>query len=190
MWIRGLFGLALAGLLLAPGLSKADSERSYPTRAAAQLTRGIMNVAAAPWEVPVNMYKEQQRADDAGANYGGQGAAILTGTLTGAGFSVLRVLVAASEIVTFAIPNGPWMKPANPNLLLETFGPPSPHSFFRLARRPADMPRQQRRFWASTGGDDNDFYHDRFDCAAQTLRNGLFNACMERRGWLRTTADH
>ena len=169
--LRALTILALMGLLTTPGL--ASAERDYPARAAGQLGRGIMNLVASPWEVPVNMLKEQQRADDDGSNYVGQGAAVLRGTFLGIGYMVSRLLVGTAEILTFPLPTRPFMKPANPNVLLETLGPPSSYSFFRLQRRGAQLPRQQRRFWTRAGEDDEVFYDDRWDCAAELHTRSL-----------------
>ena len=108
---------------------------------------------------------------------------------TGTGYAVCRVLTGAFETVTFLVPTNPLMKPASPMLVLEAWGPPSPHSFFRLAKRPADTPRQQKRFWHTQGRTDDSFYEDRFECSSETVANGMFNLCMEKRGWKRSRAE-
>jgi putative exosortase-associated protein (TIGR04073 family) len=189
MVTRSLPVLTLAGLLLFAGLADASSGRSYGVRAAEKLARGIVNVIASPLEIPVNAYKEQQRARDARVNIVGEGAALLTGTFTGIGYTGIRLLVAAAEIVTFPIATEPLLDPPAPNLFIETFGPPIPYGFVRQARG-GEIPLTQRRLWKKAGASEADYYVDRYDCAAKTLRNGRFNQCLEERGWTRTDEDY
>ncbi len=187
---RSLCGLLIVGLLGTPAAAFGDASRSYPVRVVAQLARGLTNAAASPLELMGNMYKEQQRAHDSGANVMGEFAGVLTGTFTGVAYTLTRVLVAAGEIATFPIPTQPWMHPATPDIFFERLGPPSPHGPFRLARRDGQTPRYEPRFWQKTGASEGDWYRDRYDCARQTLRNGLFNACLEARGWQRSAQEY
>ena len=184
MSIRTLSGLIAAGLLaFSNPAAAADADRSYPVNVAAKLSRGVVNIVGSPLEIAVNAYKQQQIAHDAGASIIAEGAALLSGTFSGIGFTTARILTAAVELISFPIPTPPLMEPVIPRLLVETIGPPGPNGFFRAARRGGEAPRRSRNDWNRSGAGDDDFYADRWECASDTLRSGLFNQCLEARGW-------
>ncbi len=116
------FVLVLALLIAAPSIASAapDADRAYPVRILWKLGRGFQNLAAAPVEIPVNMFKEAEGAKLAGDNVGGVLVGYFAGTFTGIGYMFARVGVGLFDVFTFPWPTQPVMEPATPDRFIET----------------------------------------------------------------------
>jgi putative exosortase-associated protein (TIGR04073 family) len=116
--------LAIALLLLGP--ATAHAERAYPVQVAWKFARGIANLALAPVEVPVNAYKEGNRAYLDGGNLAEQSMGLFTGTISGLGYTGARIGVGLFDLVTFPVPSRPVMRPGAPHTFLEVVLTESP----------------------------------------------------------------
>lgn len=112
----------LAFLIAATSVASAEptADRSYPVRALWKLGRGLNNLAGAPSEIPVNMFKEAEGAKHAGDNFGGVVVGGFVGTFTGIGYTFARLGVGLFDVFTFPWPTQPVMQPATPDGFIET----------------------------------------------------------------------
>lgn len=92
--IAGLKGLALLGLILFLPLP-AEAGVDYSVEISQKFGRGLLNVLSAPLEIPCTMRDDVK---DRG------GAGTVTGFFRGLAFFSRRVLVGATEVMTFVIP--------------------------------------------------------------------------------------
>ena len=178
--------LAAALLLVAvPASADHHGERSYPLDVSHKLARGVANIFWAPVEIPVNIYKESVRAADGRTGWGQRGNAFFKGLFDGIGFMAARYVVGVVDIVSFPVPTPPIMQPSAPHSLADTVGHGGREGIFSVQGRYSKNPHKSRLDWKKDGADDEDYYHDRFDCARRTLYNGYFDDCMEDLDWSR-----